>query len=96
MRTSCRKDQPVHTSHIKYTEKHHKHQRNGLGPNELYKWPTTTAQDYGRWMREKKDTDKWTYQKRHAHGNSEMTRLASLLLIDSVFNTSVLFVQVCG
>ena len=73
-RTTSRKDQPVHISHVKYTKKHHKHQRNAVGPNDLYKWPITTTQDYGRWMTDKHDTDKWTYQKRHAHVNSEMTR----------------------
>ncbi len=73
-RRRSRKEVPVYTSQIKYAEKHHKHQRNVLGPNELYKRPLTTTQDYGRWLLEKKETDVWTYQKRHANVNSEMTR----------------------
>merc|ERR1719354_1461794 len=39
----------VEGSHVKYTERLTKHQRNEKNPNEIYSTPITSSQDYGWW-----------------------------------------------
>lgn len=61
-------------SHVKYTERLHKHIRPKLGPNEIYQTQITANKNYSYWMKDGVQNESWTQNEQHPRVNSEMTR----------------------
>ncbi|XP_066919072.1 sperm microtubule inner protein 11-like [Clytia hemisphaerica] len=63
-------------SYVKYTERLTKHQRTQHDPNEIYRNPVTSSQEYGWWRQDgAPESLPWTkVPNSSARTNSEMTR----------------------
>ncbi|KAK3731825.1 hypothetical protein QZH41_020182 [Actinostola sp. cb2023] len=61
-------------SHIKYTQRLHKHIRPKQGPNEIYDKRVSTNYSYSWWMNDQVTSEAWTKNDHHPMVRSEMTR----------------------
>ncbi len=67
------------------------HVRGDQNPNHIARRPLTESQEIGWWMKDVplKKNEPWTQEKRHVHGQSEMTKYERFLSIGFFFLLSL-------